>query len=182
MSKLVKMGIISMSAMVLVACGGDTGTSEEDTDKAEDTELVEEVDAEEEVEEEVEEDAKEGILEVGDSMEIEDVAFTVTGAEFVDERNEYADTEADKVLKISYKIDNNAEEDYPFGMDGDLYVDGSKAETYPNDNSMGSVSSGRSVEGVQHYAVVGDPTEIELEWEPLFSFAGEKGIWDVNPQ
>ena len=53
MSKLVKMGIISMSAMVLVACGGDTGTSEEDTDKAEDTELVEEVDAEEE--EEVEE-------------------------------------------------------------------------------------------------------------------------------
>lgn len=176
MNKLVKLGVVSMASLLLVACGGDT--TSEDVNTTEEATEVTEVEAE--GTEEVSQDK--GVLNVGDATTIDGVTFTVTGVEYVDERNEFADVEADKVLKVSYKIDNNTEEDYPFGMDGSLYVDGALAETYPNENSMGSVSSGRSVEGVQHYAISGEPSELELEWEPLMSFSGDKGIWNVNPQ
>ncbi|GEN49519.1 hypothetical protein [Alkalibacterium pelagium] len=89
------------------------------------------------------------------------------------------EADPENVIAIYYTLENGTDDDYGYGMDFDVYVDGSQADTYPNDNSMGSVSSGRSTDGVAHYAVNGET--IEVEWEPLFSFSGEKGIWDVTP-
>lgn len=168
-------GVIAVSALFLGACEEESATNDTEEPKAE-SEATEETAETEEVAEEPSEE----LLSVGDSMTIDDVTMTINSVEFTDERNEYAETEPEKVIKINYTIKNEAEEDYPYGADFQVYADGSLMETYPNDSSVGSVSTGRSVDGVDHYGITGE--EIEIEWEPLFSFSGEKGIWAVDPQ
>ena len=103
-------------------------------------------------------------------------------AYYTDERNEFADITPDNVLMVEVTIENNSGTDYPVGMDLSLYVDGSKAETYPVATLMDSVSDGRSVSGQQTFAIMGDPSEIELEFSPFMSFSGEKAIYTITPQ
>lgn len=176
--------------IVIVVGGGALGGGAEEATETEPTETAapaeettsetEEADTTEtSAEEEVEEPADE-LLSVGDSVTIDDVTMTVNSVEYTDERNEFDDTNPENVIKISYTLENGASEDYPYGADFQVYADGSLMETYPNDNSMGSVSAGRSVEGVAHFGVNGE--EIEIEWAPLFSMSGEKGVWAVDPQ
>jgi hypothetical protein len=187
------LALISASAFLLAACD-DVDTPADDDDSAaveEDTEAeaTESEEAEEEADtegetagtdDEVEDEPEESeLLSIGESITIDDITMTITNAEFTDERNQFEEADPENVIAIYYTLENGTDDDYGYGMDFDVYVDGSQADTYPNDNSMGSVSSGRSTDGVAHYAVNGET--IEVEWEPLFSFSGEKGIWDVTP-
>lgn len=164
--------ILLSGGLLLTACGDDSASNNADESK----------DTQDQTEEVVEEDTKEGkdTLSIGDSKEIDGVKYTVTNSYYTDERNEFDENNPEKVIAIEYTIENNSEEDYPYGMDEQVYVDGSQAESYALDNSMGSVSAGRSVDGIIHYGVNGET--VELEWEPMFSFSGEKGIWDITPQ
>lgn len=184
MSKVRLLAALAAGAFVLGACEEADTTEDEVTeaeettaDEPEETEEVEETDEAEEPAEE-EEAAEDELLSIGDSFTADDVTVTITDAYYTDERNEFEETDPENVLAIEYTLENNADEDYPVGMDFQVYVDGSLADTYANENTMDSVSSGRSIEAISHYGVSGD--QIEAEWEPFFSFSGEKGIWDVS--
>lgn len=146
--------------------------SEEDSNETEDTADV--------VEEETE--TVDSNLNIGETSTIDDISLTVDNAYYTDQRNEFADINPDTVLMVEVTIENNSGTDYPVGMDLSLYVDGSKAETYPVATLMDSVSDGRSVSGQQTFAIMGDPSEIELEFSPFMSFSGEKAIYTITPQ
>lgn len=158
---------------------GDTEETEESTEEeasAEETEDTEDV-----IEEETE--TTEENLSVSDTVEIEGVTITIDAAYYTDERNEFAEIEADSVMMLDVTFENNTGEDYSPAMDFEVYADGSKAEEYPvGDVILESVSDGRSGSGTIAFALVGEPSEIEVEFSPLFSFSGEKAIYTVTPE
>ncbi|MEK4555532.1 hypothetical protein [Jeotgalicoccus sp. FSL K6-3177] len=122
-------------------------------------------------------------LTFGDTVDIEGVVFTVEDSYYTDERNGFSDTLADQVLMIDMSFTNNTGRDYSPTFSLDVYVDGSKADTYPvGDISLDMVSDGRSSSGSLAYAIVGDPSNIELEFSPRLLRSGEKAIFDISPQ
>ena len=114
---------------------------------------------------------------VGDTIVFDGSAeYTITAAEWTDERNEFADSQPEKVLKVTYNMTNLSDEDQSIGMDMNLYVGGKKMETYPNTNTMDSLSAGRTYEGaIQHFAVNGTG-DIELEVQPILDFSAKPAI------
>ncbi|MFG5517846.1 phage immunity protein, partial [Enterococcus faecalis] len=51
-----------------------------------------------------------------------------------------------QVIKITYTVKNDGDSDIPVGMDVEVYgSDNKKSETYPNDNTMGSVAPGKEM-------------------------------------
>ncbi|WP_213810445.1 hypothetical protein [Jeotgalicoccus sp. WY2] len=111
------------------------------------------------------------------------VEFTLDAAYYTDERNEFAEIEADSVVILDVSFTNNTGEDYSPTFDMSVYADGSKAEEYPvGDIVLDVVSDGRSSSGSVAYALVGEPSEIELEFAPMMSFSGEKSIYTVTPE
>ena len=82
----------------------------------------------------------------------------------------------DKVLKVTYNVKNLSDKDLAVGVDINLFVGGNKMESYPNTNTMGSISPGRSMEGaVQHFGVKGDG-KLELEIKPFTAFNEKPAI------
>lgn len=151
-----------VSSLLLSACG-DTST----TDKKEDTKT-----------EKKEENKK---MKLGQEVTKKNVKFKPTKAYYTDERNQFAEMKADKVLVVEMDITNNGKEDIPVGTDVTAYADGKKLENYPiNDTLMDSLSADRSISGKQGFAVVGEPKKIELEFEPFLS--GEKAVYEIDPQ
>lgn len=173
------------SVLLLAACGDmDDSTSEEDTSdeaEAEDTNDDATEDTEDAVEEETE--TSEENLSIGDTAELDDVTVTIDDAYYSDERNEFAEVEVDSVLILDVSFENNTGEDYSPAFDFEVYADGSKAEEYPvGDVILDSVSDGRSSSGSIAFGIVGEPSEIELEFSPFMSFSGEKAIFNVMPE
>lgn len=178
MSKKLLVLLLS-GGLLLAACGEDSAAGDNSTPETSQEGAEAEAETTETEEQTTAPEGDSAKLTIGDSKEIDGIKFTVTNSYYTDERNEFAETSPEKVIAIEYTIENNSEDDYPFGMDEQVYVDGKQAETYPLDNSMGSVSAGRSADGIVFYGVDGDT--VELEWAPMFSFSGEKGVWDVTP-
>ncbi len=108
---------------------------------------------------------------IGETITFKDKAeYIITGAEWTDERNEFDDTNPDKVLKITYTVKNLSDDDTTIGGDLELYVEGNKMETYPNGGTFETIGAGRSYEGAVEYFGVKGSGEIELEIEPSFSY------------
>ncbi|WP_353421826.1 DUF4352 domain-containing protein [Staphylococcus delphini] len=119
---------------------------------------------------------------VGETTEIDGVAFTLNNAEYTDERNEFADVEAEKVLKVDMTIKNNSDEEIPVGGDTKVYVDGKQAKSYPiNDQLLDSLSPGREISGSAGFAINGDAKKIELEFQPLTSLSNKRYVYEINP-
>jgi hypothetical protein len=153
----------SYSAMIDSAFESNTKTAKkESTFSSKDSEETTEISEKEE-------------FSVGEKIIFDGEAeYTITGVEWTDERNQFEETQPDKVLKVTYNVTNLSDSDVSIGLDLTLYADGRKMESYPNTNTMESISKGRSFEGaVQHFAVTGEGP-YELEVEPSFS-------WDVEP-
>ena len=99
-----------------------------------------------------------------DVMEI-----TFTDAYYTDDRNQFSDTQADKVLIIVYEYKNLGCADGLWIMEGLDYTvydgDGYSLETYPVSKPyyQDRVSIGRSTKGSEAFAVVGDKTHYEIE-------------------
>lgn len=115
--------------------------------------------------------------QLGDTISITtpsgDYELTFTNAYYIDERNNYSSTVADKVIMLEYEYKNVSYEDRY--MDG-LFIcegihyrvyngDGYSLETYPATLSyyQDSVSKNRSSKGSEAFAVVGDQTHYEIE-------------------
>lgn len=167
--------------LIIGACAaamGDGDDTKEKSSSKESTTTSEKKETKKATNEKNEENKK---LKIGDEVTKADVKFKPTKAYYTDERNEFEDTKADKVLVIEMDITNNGKEDIPVGTDVTAYADGKKLESYPVSGIlMDSLSPGRSISGNQGFAIVGEPKNIELEFEPFLS--GEKAIYEVNPQ
>lgn len=107
---------------------------------------------------------------VGDTVKVGDVNYTLNSVELTDERNEFEENKPAQVVKITYTVKNDSENDIPVGADVEVYgSDDKKAESYANDNTMGSVASGKQMDVTAHFAL-NQTGEIEIQFSPLVSF------------
>lgn len=144
--------------------------------------FVNEVDKEVNEKGTLDKDKKTKIKKVGETTEIDGVSFTLDNAVYTEERNEFSEVEADRVLKVDMTIKNNSKEDIPVGGDVKVYVDGKQAKSYPVDNQlMDSLSPNREISGSEGFAINGNPKKIELEFQPLTSFSNKRYIYDIKP-
>ena len=165
--KWLALGFSLLSISLLVACGN----SQKNSEKA-----SQEVQTEKSSTSEAKNENK-STYSIGDTITFDNYAeYTITNVEWTDERNEFDNTNPDKVLKVTYNVKNLSDKDMPIGIDINLFVGGNKMETYPNTNTMGSISPGRSMEGaVQHFGVKGDG-KLELEIKPFAAFNEKPAI------
>lgn len=105
-----------------------------------------------------------------------EVEITVKTAAWTNERNEFADKPAKKVLLVTYDVKNLSDKDYPVGTDIKLYVNGKKAESYPVQVKLDSISPNRIAENVTQAFAVNEDGSLELEVQPTFSFKDKKII------
>lgn len=160
------LGVFIILAIILTACTGA---------------FVNEVDKEIKQEGTQKKDEKTKTKKVGETVEIEGVSFTLDSAEYTNERNQFADVKAEKVLKVSMTVKNNSKEEIPVGGDVKLYLDGKQAKTYPVENQLlDSLSPGREISGSEGFAVNGNPKKIELEFQPLTSFSNKRYIYKID--
>lgn len=102
--------------------------------------------------------------------------ITVKSAEWTAERNQFEKKEAKKVLLVTYDVKNLSDKDYPVGTDVKLYVNGKKAESYPVQVKLDSISPNRISENVTQAFAVNEDGPLELEVQPTFSFKDKKII------
>ena len=89
----------------------------------------------------------------------------------------------DKEVEITVKtaawtndVKNLSGKDYPVGTDIKLYVNGKKAESYPVQVKLDSISPNRIAENVTQAFAVNEDGSLELEVQPTFSFKDKKII------
>ena len=164
--KLLALGLSCLSILTLAACSGATkdNSSASKDDKTQASSTKKEADKKEK-------------LAVGDKITFDGKAeYTITNVEWTDKRNQFDDKNPDKVLKVTYNVTNLSDKNLSVGSDMALYVGGKKMETYPNDNTLESISPGRSLEGAtEHFGVFGEG-DLELEVKPAFDFKSKPAI------
>lgn len=107
---------------------------------------------------------------IGDTVKVGDAEYTLNSVELTDERNQFEENQPAQVVKITYTVKNDGDSDIPVGMDVEVYgSDNKKSETYPNDNTMGSVAPGKEMDCVAHFGL-NQTGEIEIHFSPLVSF------------
>lgn len=102
--------------------------------------------------------------------------ITVKSATWTDERNGFESKPAKKVLLVTYDIKNLSDKDIPIGMELSLYVNGKKAESYPIQVTLNSLSPNRTLENATHAFAVNEEGSLELEVQPFMSNNGKKII------
>ena len=64
---------------------------------------------------------------IGDKITFEGKAeYTITNVEWTEERNQFEQSNPEKVLKVTYNVTNLSDKDAVVGMGMDLYVGGKK--------------------------------------------------------
>lgn len=177
MKKVCLFGISLLSVAILAACSSGTDTeSSKSASSSSTTEQTSKTSTKASKDKKTDSNQKK-TYKVGDTITFKDKAeITITGAEWTDERNQFEDSNPEKVLKVTYNVKNISDEDYSVGSDLELYVNGKKMESYANDNTLETISAGRSYEGAtQHFGVTGSGN-IEVEVKPSFSFDSDKAI------
>lgn len=102
--------------------------------------------------------------------------ITVKSATWTDERNGFESKPAKKVLLVTYDIKNLSDKDIPIGVELSLYVNGKKAESYPIQVTLNSLSPNRTLENATHAFAVNEEGSLELEVQPFMSTSGKKII------
>lgn len=157
-----------LAVVVLIIIGGSLGGNEKKS-SSNGGEKVGQSSASKEVKSSAEKD-KNDFYKVGDTVKVGKAEYTLTGVELTEERNEFTEKKPAQVVKISYVVKNNGDKDIPVGMDIEVYgSDNKKAETYPNDNTMESVASGKEMDCVAHFGL-NQLGEIEIQFRPIVSF------------
>lgn len=114
--------------------------------------------------------ASDTFYKVGDTVKVGDVTYTLNSVELTDERNEFEETQPAQVVKVTYTVKNDGDEDIPVGTDVEVYgSDDKKASSYANENTMGSVASGKQMDVTSHFGL-NQTGEIEIQFSPLVSF------------
>lgn len=164
-------GCLVLLILIIVGVTACTGT------------FVNEVDKEINEEGKLDKDKDTKIKSIGETTEIDGVSFTLDNASYTEKRNEFADVQADKVIKVDMTVKNNSKEEIPVGGDIKVYVDGKQAKSYPIDNQLiDSLSPNREISGSEGFAINGNPKKIELEFQPLTSFSNKRYIYNIKPE
>ena len=164
-------GCLVLLILIIVGVTACTGT------------FVNEVDKEINEEGKLDKDKDTKIKSIGETTEIDGVSFTLDNASYTEERNEFEDVKADKVIKVDMTVKNNSKEEIPVGGDIKVYVDGKQAKSYPIDNQLiDSLSPNREISGSEGFAINGNPKKIELEFQPLTSFSNKRYIYNIKPE
>ncbi|MEG0259319.1 MAG: DUF4352 domain-containing protein [Lysinibacillus sp.] len=120
-------------------------------------------------------------LTVGDTAELKDAKFTLKAVSTTDARNEFDESNPNKVIKVEYEIENLSDSELSYGMDISVYDGaGNKMETYPLDNSMGAIATGKKVQGTEHFGIM-EGGKIEIHYAPIISF-DKAAIFEVEVQ
>lgn len=168
--------LLLLFGVILVACG-EAETSTDDSNNETVDATTEETNEDEASEEESEEEES-GTYGLGDTAEVADVAITITNVSLTDERNEFADEDPSMVVKIEYELENNSDDEIPVGADLQVYDGtGNQANSYPLDNTLGSLKPGKKIQGVEHYGIEEGP--IEIYFQPMFSL-DEEAIFEIE--
>lgn len=113
---------------------------------------------------------------------MEGITITVDNSSYTDERNEFAEVEADEVLMLELSFENNTGESYqPSTMGMEVLVDGSPAEAYPvGDVVLEEAADGESSSGTLAFAITGDPSDIEFVFSP--DSIEDSAVFDITPE
>lgn len=115
---------------------------------------------------------------VGDTAEVDGIKFTLKSVSTTDKRNDFADKDPKLVVKVEYEIENNSDSEIPIGADLQVYDGtGNQMESYPLDNTLGSLKPGKKIQGVQHFGIEEAP--IEIYFQPTLSF-GDEAVFDAD--
>lgn len=136
------------------------------TEKTGDSNTGEVVDGDEDT------DQEEEVYKIGDVIKVStsngSYSLTITGVTETDERNEFSDTKADRVIIVDYAYENIDVDDelYIFESNFKAYdADNNSLETYPADiKSADSISAGRKTTGQMAFALNNSTNKIELEY------------------
>lgn len=129
------------------------------------------------------------IYKAGDTVELEHYSggkykLTINSIKETDDRNEYSDTEAKKVVIIDYTYENIDVEDELFIADKWVCYDkaGKALETYPADTSKYAqgITEGHSCTAEEAYALNDDNNFVELETEDKDVKTGKKAKFDLE--
>lgn len=136
------------------------------TEKTGDSNTGEVVDGDEDT------DQEEEVYKIGDVIKVStsngSYSLTITGVTETDERNEFSDTKADRIIIVDYAYENIDVDDelYIFESNFKAYdADNNSLETYPADiKSADSISAGRKTTGQMAFALNNSTNKIELEY------------------
>lgn len=215
MNKLLKLGLLSMTALVLGACGGNSepeptqvdlgevegfedetssegltleseSTEEEESTYVEEDEVVDVAD-DEVLDVEGDEDVEWNNdvmypMDIGESTTMGGVTLTVTDAEFEElpaDDIAYGDIHW---LKVTYTVENNAENAYMYGVDGNVYADGVFTGRAGVKNTRGNVMPGETAEAVEYFEVPLESSDITFEWIPIFMDENANHQWKISAE
>lgn len=173
MKKFLLLFVAILLTVTLAACTEDESSSSDNGNKDSDTNASETENNSSEPDDEEESDEPESsesqTLSIGDTAEVDGIKYTLKSVSLTEERNEFADTEPAMVVKVEYEVENGKEDEIPVGADLEVYDGtGNKMDSYPLDNSMGSLQPGKKMQATQHFGIEEGP--IEIYFKPLISF------------
>ena len=106
---------------------------------------------------------------LGDAVNVGDIVYTLHSVELTDERNQFDEKNPEYVIKATYTMENKTDSEVPVGIDLSAYgPDTKKLDSYPNDNTLGSVAPEKSIDVVQHFGV-NQLGEMEFQFAPKIS-------------
>lgn len=107
---------------------------------------------------------------VGDSVKVGDVVYTLVSVEKTDERNQFEENQPANVLKVTYHVKNESDEDLSVGMDLKVYgPNNTKLETYPIDSTtLDSIAPGKEADVISGFGT-NELGDFELQFAPLVS-------------
>lgn len=122
-----------------------------------------------------------GTFNFGDKVDVNGTIITVNNAAFTDERNEFDETNPEKVLKIDLTVQNSTQEEI-FADVGDFEVydaEGTKMEIYSLDNLMETLQAGKNISGSAFFGVT-SKGPYELYFKDFVDEKTAKWIIDIK--
>lgn len=170
------LGAVLLSGSLLAGCGttvedvsedasGDAPKQEEKADK--------------------QEEAKNKVYGIGDTVKVDGVEITLTGASFTDPA-EYSPSENGKVLTIDVSVVNSSDSEQLIdNTDFSIYdAEGNKMSDYYGYDDMAisdTINKGKKLQGKLYYDVT-EQGSYEVIYTPMFSMDNTEVTFEVTPQ
>lgn len=131
------------------------------------------------------EEAKDKVYKIGDTVKVDGVEITLTGASFTDPA-EYSPSENGKVLTIDVAVTNSGDSEAMVdNTDFSIYdAEGNKLSDYYGYDQMAisdTINKGKKLQGKLYYDVV-EQDKYEVIYTPMFSMDNTEVTFEVTPQ
>lgn len=107
--------------------------------------------------------------QVGDSVKVGDVVYTLKSVEKTDERNQFEEEQPSNVIKVVYHVKNESDDNLPIGTDLNVYgPDNQKLSSYAIENTFDSIAPGKEADVTAGFGT-NKLGNFELQFAPLIS-------------